>query len=297
MKLSQAEIDQFNSEGYLVACGALHDRDLDPVIAEYEAYIDRRAEELVDQGHIKQTYANEPFERRLIGICQEYGDIYGELDIMHFRGRACFEFLSNPNLIDLVEGLVGPEITCSPIQHVRPKLPAGMTPGGRDAHEVPWHQDAGVTWEEADPYFILTVWLPLTAATEKNGCLEIIPRTHGRGLWEHESRRGFGTTIVEEAMPEEEGKMLPMEKGDVLLIHKEIPHRSRGNFSDGIRWSMDLRYQKTGTPTGRPMQPDFPVRSASNPDSVLTDHEEWCRRWIEALASSPERSLHRWQPV
>ena len=120
MKLSQAEIDQFNSEGYLVARGALHDRDLAPVIAEYEAYIDRRAEELVDQGHIKQTYANEPFERRLIGICQEYGDIYGELDIMHFRGRACFEFLRNPNLINLVEGLVGPEITCSPIQHVLP---------------------------------------------------------------------------------------------------------------------------------------------------------------------------------
>ena len=84
MKLSQAEIDQFNSNGYLVARGALHDRDLAPVIAEYETYIDRRAEELVDQGHIKQTYANEPFERRLTGICQEYGDIYGELDTVSY---------------------------------------------------------------------------------------------------------------------------------------------------------------------------------------------------------------------
>ena len=121
------------------------------------------------------------------------------------RGRACFEFLGNDNLLDLIEGLVGPEITCSPIQHVRPKLPVGLTPSGSDAHEVPWHQDAGVTWEEADPYFILTVWLPLVPATVEKGCLEIIPRTHGRGLWQHHSKRGVGTTIVDEAMPQEEG--------------------------------------------------------------------------------------------
>ena len=64
---------------------------------------------------------------------------------MHFRGLACFEFLANKNLLDLIEGLVGPEISCSPIQHVRPKLPSGLTPNGSDAHVVPWHQDAGVT--------------------------------------------------------------------------------------------------------------------------------------------------------
>ena len=61
----------------------------------------------------------------------------------------------------MVEGLVGPEITCSPIQHIRTKLPAGITTGGADSHVAPWHQDSGVTWEEADPHFLLTVCLPL----------------------------------------------------------------------------------------------------------------------------------------
>ena len=130
MRLSEEEIAQFNRDGYLLVRGALEDADLDPVIAEYERHIDRRASELLAAGKISQTYADEPFDRRLASICSENNEIYRELDIMHFRGRACFEFLANDNLLDLVEGLVGPEITCSPIQHTRPKLPAGLTPGG-----------------------------------------------------------------------------------------------------------------------------------------------------------------------
>lgn len=295
MRLSDKEIAQFNRDGYLLVRGGLDDADLDPVIAEYERHIDKRANELLAAGKISQAYADEPFNRRLASICSEDNEIYRELDIMHFRGRACFEFLANDNLLDLVEGLVGPEITCSPIQHTRPKLPAGLTPGGSDAHVVPWHQDAGVTWEEADPYFILTVWLPLSSSTEENGCLEIIPRTHGRGLWQHHSKKGVGTTIIDGQMPTEEIAVLPMEKGDVLLMHKEIPHRSKGNHSQVIRWSMDLRYQATGTPTGRPFHPDFVVRSAADPDSVLKDYDEWCRLWIEGLAQKPTRSAHRWQ--
>ena len=54
-----------------------------------------------------------------------------ELDIMFLRGEAAFAFLRNEKILDQVEGLVGPELTCSPIQHVRPKLPTGLTPRGR----------------------------------------------------------------------------------------------------------------------------------------------------------------------
>ena len=80
---------------------------------------------------------------------------------MHLRGESAVAFLRNDHLLDVVTPLVGSEITCSPIQHIRAKLPQGV----RDDHVIPWHQDVGVIWEEADPVFILTVWLPLTEAT------------------------------------------------------------------------------------------------------------------------------------
>ena len=297
MELSAEQIVQFEEEGYLLLRDVLRDADLDPIIAEYEEHISCRAEELLAEGKISQLYADEPFNRRLVSICRENDEIYKELDIMHFRGRASFAFLINDNLLDMVEGLVGPEITCSPIQHTRAKLPSGLTPGGGDPHVAPWHQDAGVTWEEADPHFILTVWLPLSQATPENGCLQIIPRTHGTGLRQHHIKQGLGTVIIDEEMPQAEQLTLPMDKGDVLLMHKETPHRSTANNADAVRWSMDLRYQETGTPTGRPFHPDFAARSRSNPDMELRDYDEWCRLWVEALEEVKSKGVkaHRWE--
>ncbi|MFP6642073.1 MAG: hypothetical protein VCF24_00725, partial [Candidatus Latescibacterota bacterium] len=60
--------------------------------------------------------------RRLASICRECDEIYSNLDIKHFRGRASFEFLRSDRLLDVVAGLVGSEITCSPVQHTRAKL-------------------------------------------------------------------------------------------------------------------------------------------------------------------------------
>ena len=46
MKLTAEQIDRFEEEGFLVVRQALGDADLDPVIEEYEAHIERRAGEL-----------------------------------------------------------------------------------------------------------------------------------------------------------------------------------------------------------------------------------------------------------
>jgi len=288
MKLTQEQIAQFNREGYLVAKGGLKDSDLDPVIREYEEHIGRRAKELLAQNKISQLYDGEPFERRLARICEEDGQIYNELDIMQFRGRALFDFLRNENLMDLVEGLVGPEISCNPIQHLRPKLPS-KTAKAANTHIAAWHQDAAVMREEADPHFILTVWLPLCDATVENGCMQIIPRINGKGLLHTKS-----ASLEAGELPEEPVVELPMEKGDVLLMHKETPHSSTPNLSDTIRWSMDLRYQKAGTPSGREVYPSFVTRSRANPHSVLIDHAEWCRLWIEGLERGKGFKFYRW---
>ena len=289
MKLSQDQIDHFFAAGYVLVENALEEADLAPVIQEYEDYIERRARQLLEAGAIAQLYADQPFEKRLACICQEKEEIYLELDIMHFRGRALFEFLRNDNLLDLVESLVGPEITCNPIQHLRPKLPAGLTPAGGDAHVARWHQDMAVMRAEADPHLIVTVWLPLAASTPENGCLQIIPDVVGQGLLHR-----HGATLEEGEMPGGKILSLPMEKGSVLLLHKETPHASGVNTSDTVRWSMDLRYQRTGTPTGRSFWPDFVVRSRANPDAVLKDHDTWCRRWVEALEQRQSIPAYRW---
>lgn len=294
MGLSTAQVAQFERDGLLVVEDRLTAADLDPVIEEYAAYIDRRAQELVAAGQLRQSYATEPFERRLACISQETGVLYPELDIMHRRGPATFAFLHNEKLLDLAESLIGPELLCSPIQHLRPKLPSGLTPRGSDPHVVHWHQDAGVTWEEADPYFILTMWIPLVDATPENGCLRVIPGLHKGGLLPHRTKRGLGTAIHGDLLAHHPIVTLPMRKGSVLLMHKHTPHSSSRNTTDTVRWSMDLRYQAVGTATGRPFYPAFIVRSRANPAAVLRDHTLWAAQWADALAQTQGARVHRW---
>ncbi len=292
--LSPEQITLFHQQGYLLIEDFFSTTDLAPVIAEYECYIDRRARELVAAGKLSHPHAEQPFARRLACIARETALLYPELDIMHQRGRALFTFLRHPGLLDLATTLMGPELICSPIQHVRPKLPNGLTPRGSDPHVVHWHQDAGVTWAEADPYFILTCWIPLVDATPENGCLRVIPNEHRAGLLPHRTKRGLGTAIHGDLLARKPIVTLPMRKGDLLLLHKHTPHSSGRNNTDTVRWSMDLRYQATGTPTGRPYHPAFVVRSRRDPASVLTDYATWCQQWEQAVAAHADQRAHRW---
>ena len=81
MGLSKEQLEQFDTDGYLVVENVLEDADIDPVIEEYSAHIDRRAHELLDEGKISSLHEEESFEQRLASICKENGEIYPELDI------------------------------------------------------------------------------------------------------------------------------------------------------------------------------------------------------------------------
>ncbi len=291
MSLSEEQLRQYREDGVVVAEGLLTDDDLTPIIAELSAWIDARARELHAAGKLTDLCEGESFERRMACLFAQTKEIATGLDIMLMRGPASFAFLHNAHLLDAVERLVGPEITCSPIQHIRAKPPAALTGEGNGAYNVPWHQDAGVTWEEADSSNIVTCWLPLVDATVENGCMEVIPGVWKDGYREHHA--DSGTTIRPDLMPERTPVAVPVNKGGVIFMHRYTPHRSTPNYSENVRWSLDLRYQPTGEPTGRPFHPAFAVRSRQDPMSVLTDHTEWCRLWEEALVSAKGVQAHR----
>lgn len=285
MGLTNTQVEEWREHGVLAVENLLSAVEMDPVIDEINDYVERRARELKDAGKIDNLYEDEPFERRYGRIFSECPDIGRGIDIMHLRGPAMFEFLHNKTILDAVESLIGPEIICSPVQHLRAKPPTHLRDAAPELDEViPWHQDAGVIWEEADQSNIVTVWLPLVDATIENGCLEVMPDAWRHGYLEH-SFQGR-TSIEPAAMPSLPSRPLPIRKGGVIFMNKFTPHRSTPNLRDIVRWSIDLRYQPTGTPTGRPFQPSFVVRSRQDPASVLTDHATWCRLWIEGLEVS-----------
>lgn len=281
MELSREHRDRFVEQGYVVVEGALTGEDLQPVIDDYAAIVDRIARRLRAEGRISRLYDDEPFDTRLARICDEDAATYfasdSALDIGRTRTRGLFEVMRNPRLLDLVEGFIGPEIVCNAISHVRAKLPSDEAEH-KGSNIAPWHQDAIFTTPEARDLFVLTVWFPLNEATAANGCLQLCPGLHRRRTvyWSLDSQPPCQPVTV------------PMRKGDVIFIHKLCPHGSGPNRTDGIRWSMDLRYQTLGTPSPRPEWPSLTARSRAAPHS-LTTCEAWAAAWRDSLAKDPQK--------
>ncbi|HEY0074514.1 MAG TPA: phytanoyl-CoA dioxygenase family protein [Abditibacteriaceae bacterium] len=290
MKLTSEQVQAFREEGVVVVENVVTNEDLAPLIGAYEKWIDNRARELQTKGEISELHEEAPFEKRIGLLYEQTPHITDGLDIMQARLPEMFEFLRNESLLDAVESLIGPEITCSPIQHIRAKPPAKASGTGAGFFNVPWHQDSGVTWDEADNSEIVTCWMALVDATIENGCMEVLPGAWKKGHLTHQAEGG--TTIRPDLMPEIQPRPVPVKKGGVVFMHRHTPHRSTPNFSDHVRWSLDMRFQPAGTPTGRPFHPDFIARSKANPQSVLTDWQTWDQLWAEALAK-PSPGAHR----
>lgn len=300
---NRVDMELFEAQGYIVVEGVLDPAtDLDPVVGEYEQLLDDLAARWHAEGKLPSTFAELPFPLRFARVLQEAKDVnvmsYFDISLpfkgvtpeqpIHLGPRA-FGLLTNPRLLDVVEQFVGPEIYSNPIQHTRIKPPERDLPEHLRASSLlaktDWHQDRGVHLPEADETDMLTVWLPVTDATEENGCLCVIPGSHGGGLTTHCLTKG--NSIPAELLGGEP-RALPMKRGSVLFMHHLTKHASLRNVSDGIRWSFDLRYHPVGQPTGRPAFPGFVARSRQNPASAVTDPEDWANLWRAARARLAE---------
>mgnify|MGYP001194580514 CR=1 FL=1 len=313
----KVDIERFNEEGYLVVDDVLDlQRDLDPVMAEYTALLDELASRWHAEGKLTSTYAELPFVQRLAHVLSEMGTkAYQHFDIslafsgvteetpIHL-GPAVFGLLSSPRLMDAVEQLIGPEILSNPIQHVRIKPPERLLPPefrGSLVGQTDWHQDQGVALPEVDETEMLTVWLPITDATEENGCLCVVPRSYQRGLVAHcSAQKGSSRTglHIPDSIRGPDFTPVPIKRGGVLFLHRRTMHASLRNMSDGVRWSFDLRYQPIGQPTGRPWFPSWVVRSRKSPDSAVTDWRVWADLWRGARShlttNPPTGKFNRW---
>lgn len=314
--LSREDKEHFDREGYVVVRGAFNpDRWLTPLLQEYEEVLDRLANKLYAEGRLSQTYAHLPFGERFIEVCEESNETHHQFfdfslpqgnvrpDTPMWTGQAVFDMLRCPELLDLVEGFIGSEIYSNPVQHVRIRVPESREPRDPDTGALklgttPWHQDNGVVLPEADGTQILTVWFPLRRAEVEHGCLQVVPKSHLRGLMTHCPGGPSGLQVPEKVAPRESAIALPMNPGDVLFINKLTLHNALPNMSNEIRISFDLRYNPIGQATGRGAFPGFIARSSQNPETELREQSEWERLWTDARAHLSEveysKPFNRW---
>lgn len=306
--LNQEQLRFFEEEGYLVLEDVIDQKTvLDPVRQEYSVLLDKLYDGWHAEGKVPAPNGMD-FDEKLLTAQRAGCDWFQSFDIslpateitnetpMHF-GPAVFNLLTDPNLLDIVQSVLGPEITSNPIQHVRIKLPSDELDGDVPAHitKTDWHQDQGVTHESADNTELVTVWIAVSDATEENGCLEVQPRGHKAGLIPHCTINQVG--IPDSLVDQSKSKPLPVKSGGLILFHPLVPHGSLANTSNVFRWSFDIRFSVTDQPTGREHFPEFVARSESQPERILNDPDEWAQSWKDArthLAEDPHVPLYRW---
>lgn len=275
--LKPEEVESFRRHGFCIARGLLHDSDSAALISGYDRLTTQRAQPLHAEGLLSSLHAELPFDTRLAVLSRELpadrkGELTSGIDIYEARLRETFEFLFTERLLAGVESLIGPEITLSPIQHIRPFVSGGAGPQ--------WHMDQAVTLEEADVSEIVTAWIPFVDTNPENGCLQFVDSIAPDAAWRsdrakhlvighhssphvHVADRGAGASQLEvpQVFLSQTGRTAEqvsvveatMRRGDVLLFNAYVPHRGGTNSTpDAVRWSMDLRFQATGSPTGRP---------------------------------------------
>ncbi len=306
--LTNQQVAQFNRDGYLVIEDVIDEATRQAIVQEYADLFDDLYAGWHAEGLVPAPTPGMGFWDKLDVAFKGGFDWYQPLDIslphaditdetpMHF-GPAVFQMATHKNILDIVECLIGPEITSNPIQHVRIKPPEAQVDSDEiRAHVVStdWHQDKGVTLESADNTDMVTVWLAITDATVENGCLQVKPGKESEML-PHCTLKQTGITAKH--LPKRAAVPTPVKAGGAVIFHPLTPHSSLSNQSDGYRWSFDLRYNVTGQPTGRDHFPSFIARSRANPETELKDWRIWKQLWEQArhdTARAAHIPQHRW---
>lgn len=171
-------------------------------------------------------------------LAQKGGIKSDELDVPHFKDERLFEFLMADEVLDVVEGLIGPNIGLWSSHFIckEPKV-------GR---RTPWHEDSAY-WEGRFNNFddVVTVWLAIDKSTKENGCMGVVPGSHKNGSSEYgdinDENATFDTEIKGE-VDEEDVVWFELEQNTYSLHDSRIIHGAKANTSDSRRTGYTMRY-------------------------------------------------------
>lgn len=178
------------------------------------------------------------FERKLAALPP--GERPENMDVPHFTDPALFEWLLDPDVLDLVESLIGPDIAVFSSHFIC--KPAG------DGKSVPWHQDAYFWRDSITPAAdAITVWLAIDPSTSSNGCMRVIPGSHLGGSAQYRNLVSSTSVFNEELVEVDESRAVNIElaPGECSVHASTLVHGSPPNRSTQRRCGYTMRYMPT----------------------------------------------------
>ena len=180
------------------------------------------------------------FEQKLNDWAVEGGGKSPEaMDVPHFTDPKLFDWLFDPDVLDLVESLIGPDIALWSSHFIC--KPPGV------GKRVPWHEDSAYWGTALDPMEVVTVWLAIDPSTPTNGCMCVIPRTHNHGYSEYEpvadpDKQVFHIEIKQGKVDESKAVAMTLQPNECSIHHARLIHGSGANTSPLRRCGYTMRY-------------------------------------------------------
>lgn len=157
-----------------------------------------------------------------------------------FKSHLLFKWLSdvvrNPNILNIVEDLIGPDILCWTTHWFIKEANSNQY--------VSWHQDSNYWGVESENF--VSVWLALSSSTQKSGCLRVLPGSHlikpmaHVDTWAKDNMLTRGQEIRD--IDEGQAVSLELQPGEVALFDYRLAHASNPNKSDDRRIGIGIRY-------------------------------------------------------
>jgi len=212
--ISAQQTEFYHKNGYLLPHIQLFDKE------KFEALFDIFEEHLANRGDLRPDEMNNP----------------------HLKDDRLFDFLLAPEVIDVVEPVIGPNIGLWSSGFICKEPKTGK--------RTPWHED-GAYWEGRFNSFngIVTIWLAIDEATKANGCMGVVPGTHLNGFSEYvdmgTDHKIFNHEIKGNSINEDEVVWFALKRGTYSLHDSRIIHGANANTSDTRRTGYTMRYFNT----------------------------------------------------
>jgi ectoine hydroxylase-related dioxygenase (phytanoyl-CoA dioxygenase family) len=207
MPLSEAEVDRYHEDGYVIPEYRLPEETLQDIRADYDRLLTRHPE------------------------FRDYCPMLLRYDLSFLN------YARDPNILDMVAQVIGPDIILwNSSFFAKPAV---------NGKKTPWHQD-GEYWP-LRPLATCTVWLAIDEATVENGCLKFMPGSHKRKeLRPHRTNKDPNFTLHQELLESEydDDKAVPLEleAGQMSLHDVYLLHGSEANDSGKPRRGMTMRF-------------------------------------------------------
>lgn len=226
MELTQQQKDFWNENGYLVVENVLSPAEVE-TLRQAVDYLSDQAKGL--------TESTDRFKLKAFGTGG--GTLVQQIAEPHELGWEWMSLARDPRILDVVEGLIGPNIMLY-YSMLMMKPP-------REGFAAPWHQDfAFFTHDTAK---LLACQFYIDDSTLENGCIQVAPGSHKLGLLNHYKDDQFTGILQGDTSEFDKDRVaLPVAAGGMVFWHSLTLHSSQPNRSERPRRAIVFEYKDPG---------------------------------------------------